>query len=82
MKRAMVGVLLGSLIATLAFIPIANAEVVTPKWTDGDRFEYMGYDTFAIRNFENFVFNGTKPISVDKTDGERLTTVFGSERFK
>ena len=60
MKRGMVGVLLGSLIATLAFIPIANAEVVTPKWTDGDRFEYMGYDTFAIRNFENFVFNGAK----------------------
>ena len=80
MKRAIVAVLLGSIMVTLTFIPVANAEVVTPKWTDGDRFEYMGYDTFAIRNFENFVFNGTKPISVDKTDGQRLTIVYGSER--
>ena len=55
---------------------ISSAEVMTPKWTEGDTFVYVGYDTFAIDTMSQYLANGTTPESVDRIGNDRLTTIY------
>ena len=38
---------------------VSSAEVMSPQWTDGDTFVYVGYDTFAIETMNQYLANGT-----------------------
>ncbi len=40
-------------------------EVATPIYTEGDWFEYAGYDESVVAELAEFVANGTTPIDVD-----------------
>ena len=53
---------------------VSNAEVMSPQWTDGDTFVYVGYDTFAIETMNQYLANGSTPESVDRIGNDRLTT--------
>ena len=53
---------------------VSTAEVMSPKWTDGDTFVYVGYDTFAIETMNQYLANGSTPESVDRIGNDRLTT--------
>ena len=55
---------------------ISNAEVMSPEWTDGDTFVYVGYDTFAIDTMNQYLANGSTPESVDRIGNDRLTTKY------
>ncbi|MED5375827.1 MAG: hypothetical protein VX892_04895, partial [Candidatus Thermoplasmatota archaeon] len=45
---------------------VSSAEVMSPEWTDGDTFVYVGYDTFAIDTMNQYLANGSTPESVDR----------------
>ncbi|MBA40925.1 MAG: hypothetical protein CMB17_03455 [Euryarchaeota archaeon] len=47
---------------------------MSPEWTDGDTFVYIGYDTFAIETMNQYLANGSTPESVDRIGNDRLTT--------
>tara|TARA_B100001996_G_scaffold382540_1_gene374642 strand:+ start:102 stop:1178 length:1077 start_codon:yes stop_codon:yes gene_type:complete len=49
---------------------------MTPKWTDGDNFVYVGYDTITIEIMADFLANGSTPESVDRIGNDRLTTEY------
>jgi hypothetical protein len=53
---------------------VSSAEVMSPEWTDGDTFVYIGYDTFAIETMNQYLANGSTPESVDRIGNDRLTT--------
>ena len=53
---------------------VSSAEVMSPQWTDGDTFVYVGYDTFAIDTMNQYLANGSTPESVDRIGNDRLTT--------
>ena len=53
---------------------VSSAEVMSPEWTDGDTFVYVGYDTFAIDTMNQYLANGSTPESVDRIGNDRLTT--------
>ncbi len=53
-----------------------SADVMTPKWTDGDNFTYVGYDTIAIEIMTDFLANGSTPDSVDRIGNDRLRTEY------
>ena len=53
---------------------VSSAEVMSPEWTEGDTFVYIGYDTFAIETMNQYLANGSTPESVDRIGNDRLTT--------
>lgn len=65
-----------SAIILLLTSTVVSADVMTPKWTDGDNFVYVGYDTFAIETMTQYVANGSTPESVDRIGNDRLTTEY------
>ena len=69
-----------SVALTVLFLLISSstvsADVMTPKWTDGDNFVYVGYDTIAIEIMTDFLANGSTPDSVDRIGNDRLTTEY------
>jgi len=69
----------GAALAVLVILltsSISTAEVMSPKWTDGDSFVYVGYDTFAIETMSQYLANGSTPESVDRIGNDRLTTLY------
>ena len=65
-----------SVLILLLTSTVVSADVMTPKWTDGDNFVYVGYDTFAIETMTQYVANGSTPESVDRIGNDRLTTEY------
>ena len=68
--------LAGTVLFLLLTSTVASADVMTPQWTEGDTFVYVGYDTFAIETMTQYVANGSTPESVDRIGNDRLTTEY------